>query len=579
MGPTEFFACTTERSTDVTTRRPPVIPEIAKAYQNDPRTLLARAALQAGASTAPVAEGKYAWADGLARALQGVAGGYIDKKAQDRYGQDEQTLLAQRQARGVDGMSGAPAPMTPPFAPSAVPGGSPAAQAAPAQASAIAAALGSPQVPQTPPGPAQGAPPAIPMAPVPALAGPAGVQPPAQGGGLAGRRPFGQGTPSSAPSGPSYLQAPVPETVPDAPAPVARPGMPDAVGPTRSKLLDAAYKIMADANPYESASGQDLYGQGLSDQDKLNEAAATRKQHLIDMQYGTDSDIYANAASQDRGAAIKGREDVIARNAQALETYKGRQFEYGVHKEDQAFTAGENAKNRANAIAVANIKERSPSGGGAGAWGLTDDERAALSKAAGEGRVDVTRLNSRTAKIQAQIFLANPGFDAMTNHGAAALIGNAPAQQKAMMAAMLPDVLGNVRDAGKKLKFSDAQFIGKLQAFGKGQLNDPDFTMYMTQRNDAMQTLAQVMSGVGATDMRTKMESDAAPKTMSPKAWDAWYQGQLNALRPRISQYEQHRLLPAGTTEHVAPQAVQTGPYSDPAKEARYQAWLRANGH
>src|SRR5205814_10349183 len=126
--------------------------------------------------------------------------------------------------------------------------------------------------------------------------------------------------------------------------------------------------------------------------------------------------------------------------------------------------------------------------------------------------------------------------DAQGAHADANLRANAGAQQKAMLASALPEVLQNVRDAGKALNFNDVQFVGKLQAFGKGQLNDPAFAYYMTQRNDAMQTLAQVMSGVGATDMRTKMESEAAPKTMSPRAWDAWYQGQLNALRPRIEQ-------------------------------------------
>lgn len=223
---------------------------------------------------------------------------------------------------------------------------------------------------------------------------------------------------------------------------------------------------------------------------------------------------------------------------------------------------------------VARGRER-PANAGAfgGQWSLTPEEDAALTKAAAEGRVDPTRLNSRTAKIQAKLFQAIPGYDAMGQHADANLRANPGAQQKAMLAAALPEVLANVRDAGKKLQFSDAQFIGKLQAFGKGQLNDPDFIEYMTQRNDAMQTLAQVMSGVGATDMRTKMETEAAPKTMSPKAWDAWYNGQLRALQPRIEAYEKRKLLPPGSTPGAAK------PYADPEKERRYQEWLKAHPH
>ncbi|TXH14466.1 MAG: hypothetical protein E6R03_09210 [Hyphomicrobiaceae bacterium] len=57
------------------------IPEIAKAYENDPRTQMAMAALAQGGNTAPVAQGKYAVADGIARMIQGLAGGVMAKRA------------------------------------------------------------------------------------------------------------------------------------------------------------------------------------------------------------------------------------------------------------------------------------------------------------------------------------------------------------------------------------------------------------------------------------------------------------------------------------------------------------------
>lgn len=536
-------------------RRPPVIPEIAKAYQNDPKTQLALAALKAGTSTAPVARGRYGFGDGAARIAQALIGAKLDNSAQDQYGGDEAKLLALRQARGVDGLNGASAPPPVPM-----PQGPPPAPGA-ATAPAVAAALGAPPPPPDPPQ----ASPGIPMAPVPPP-GPGGPppvdQPPmpppgspealalaqAQGGGPNGRPPFGP----QAASAPSYLAPPTQEAVPPAPPPVARPAAPEPVGPTKSRMLNAAYRVMADANPYESASGQDMYQTGLGEQDKLNENAADRAQKLNDMGYQADLKEFGDAHYQDRGAALAGREALIARNAEAISHFKDQQYQYGVHKEDEVFKASESAKERAKDIQIERMKEASDEKtGGGGANALTSDEQAALNKAAGEGRIDVTRLNSRTAKIQAQIFMANPGFDGMTNHGTANLIANAPAQQKAMMAAALPTVLANVRDAGKKINLSDAQFVGKLQAWGKGQVNDPDFIGYMNNRNDAMMTIANVMRGTGATDKAVQLENDAAPKSMSPRAWDAWYAAQMKSLQPRVQMMENRKLLPPGTASSL----------------------------
>lgn len=292
---------------------PPVIPEIAKAYQNDPRTLAALAAVKSGTSTAPVAAGGYGYADGIARVLQGAMGGYADRQQQEQYGQDQQVLLDQRKARGVDGLSGVGAP-TPPQAP---PG-------ATAQAPAIAAALGAPPAPAQAPGP-----PSIPMAPVP----PPGPPPvaPGMGGGPMRRPPFG-----ARPAHPGTASGFTPETVPNAPQVLARPAAPEAVGATRSKLLDAAYRVMSDANPYESAAGQDMYTSGLSDQSKLDESAAERRQRLADMGYSSDLNQYADSQSQARGATYAERSAAQNRNFQGSEAAT-----------DRTFKAGESAKDRA----------------------------------------------------------------------------------------------------------------------------------------------------------------------------------------------------------------------------------------
>ena len=550
-------------------RRPPVIPEIARAYQNDPRTQLALKMIASGSSGAPVAQGKYAWADGIARALGGYAGGRADRKQQDQYRTDEDQLLALRQQRGVDGLNGMapaapPGTVPPPAAPPPPMGGTPAAPVAPPTGpggvpSAIASILGAPPVAdgiQTPPVGSLG----LPTAPVPP------PMPPGPGGGPGGRRPFVSGAANT----PPYLLAPQQEDVPAAPEEVARPIAPEAVGPTQSKELRAAYSIMRDANPYESASGQDLYATGLGTQDKLDEAAAERRQKLIDMGYQTDLGDFADSRSAKRSDTYAERREAKGRNFQAQQTYEGRVFEHGEHKDDQAFQARQNDLNRANAMAVARVREQGSLGGGTA---LTDEERAAISKAVGDGRLDLKGITKFQAKVVAQALIDNPGLNGIQLHAAATLAANPPAQQKAMLVSAMPDVLKNVQEAGKKLKFSDVQFVGKLQAFTKGQLNDPDFTEYLTQRNDAMQTLAQVMSGVGATDMRTKMEADAAPKTMSPRAWDAWYRGQMGALRPRIQMYERRGLLPPGTTASL------TMDDTTPAPAAPTAGWGKMTVH
>lgn len=372
-------------------RKPPIIPEIAKAYQNDPRTMLARQLMATGTSGAPVAEGKYAYADGLARVLTGLSGAYGDRKSMERYAGDEAELLATRKKRGVEGLTGAPAiPLPQP---------APATAQVPPQAAAVASALGAPppEAPQMPPeGVGQGQPPfgliRAASGGVPSLREgvqrltsdgarvTSGYRTPkrnAEVGGvsnsyhtrgsaedpqaydlvpragetmdqlaartrreLPGYDVINEGDhvhvePSNgAPRTASPVLAGGPgadtlEPVPDAPAPMARPNAPEAVGPTRSKLLDAAYRIMQDANPYESASGQEMYVSGLSDQSKMDEAAADRLQRLREMGYQSDLGMYSDAQSQDRGNAYAERREAQGRNFQAGEAVKDRTFRAG----------------------------------------------------------------------------------------------------------------------------------------------------------------------------------------------------------------------------------------------------------
>lgn len=179
-----------------------------------------------------------------------------------------------------------------------------------------------------------------------------------------------------------------------------------------------------------------------------------------------------------------------------------------------------------------------------GLAGLADNETDALfgpNGAITTGRLDPARVNSRTAKIFAQGELANSGrsdFVALT--GNAAINRNVPFRQKAMNAEVLPEIMNNMVEAGKRVNYPDAKFAGVLKEWSLGQINDPDLTEYMTQRNDALMSIASVMRAQGMTDMAHQAEIQASVPTMSPRALDAWLRGQMKSLTPRLKQYNSY---------------------------------------
>lgn len=522
------------------TSQPPVIPEITKAYQNDPRTQLALAAMKAGTSTGPVAGYGYGIPDGIARVAQALAGTYINNQQEDKYvngpnGQND--LLALRRQRGMDGLTGqGPAGVNP--------------AAAPNVSDAIAqtlAGVGNQQPPQSMPPTMQTPQSAMPQSAMPqsAMSQPGMPQPAtppqAQGGVPMGNRPFPTGTVAN-----GIVPAGI-EPVPAAPAPVARPVAPEAVGPTQARTLQAAYRIMADANPYESAAGQDLYTQGLADQTKLDESAVERKQKLADMAYSSDLNNYASAQEQARGNTYTER--------QAAQQFN-RQEQSRVSSE--SFTAGQNDKNRANEVNLANIKGRyevlaaQTRAQAAATGGLTDDEQAAIQQAIKDKRLDPnSRLSKPQMKALAGALLKDPSIDAVHLHAYATMSASPAQQAKAMMIESAPDLVAQTRDAGKKLNFPDAQFLGKAQAYFKGQLSDPDMTNYMSKRADVVQTLAQIMRGTGATDKAVALENDAAPKTMTPRQFDAWASAQFDQLTPRVDAAEKRGLITSDTAAAI----------------------------
>jgi hypothetical protein len=180
---------------------------------------------------------------------------------------------------------------------------------------------------------------------------------------------------------------------------------------------------------------------------------------------------------------------------------------------------------------------------------VSPEGQAALTKAVQEGRLDPTRVNSRSAPILAQMELQTPGMNFNRLHADAALQSNATFQQRAMSVDMLPGLLSNVTSLGKKLNggtgYNDLKSVGVMQQFMNGQTNDPDYTEYMTARNDTLLRLASVMRGVGMSDQAHTAEVQAMAPTLSPAALDAWMKGQMSVVSPLLER--QRRITNLGT--------------------------------
>lgn len=148
------------------------IPEIAKAYGEDPRTKLAESAITTGTSTAPVAQGGWAVTDGLARVAQAVLGAYLTKKQGQKYGDKEHEMIdalkaSASLAQGPQRQQAAQPQFTNPTQGTKPPEAMAAQALAPAQMAPPAApqGLGAPGTGTGPPAPS-----------IPALSGPGAAQ-------------------------------------------------------------------------------------------------------------------------------------------------------------------------------------------------------------------------------------------------------------------------------------------------------------------------------------------------------------------------------------------------------------------
>lgn len=169
----------------------PVNTDVAKAYTNDPRTLIAQSLMQNGSSVAPVAAGKYGVPDGIARMLQGLAGAYMQKQQAKQYKGEEADHIAKLAGimgdQGLGAASAVPdAALAPPPAPPPVmagAGGPPPPVAPPTPQPMPTEQLPPSQAPQQPPMgfPPAGAPPAPYAPPAPPPPAPGGIAAPRLG--------------------------------------------------------------------------------------------------------------------------------------------------------------------------------------------------------------------------------------------------------------------------------------------------------------------------------------------------------------------------------------------------------------
>jgi hypothetical protein len=165
-------------------------------------------------------------------------------------------------------------------------------------------------------------------------------------------------------------------------------------------------------------------------------------------------------------------------------------------------------------------------------------EAAAVSNAVNEGRLDPSRLNSRTAGIFGALEARNPGTNFNQLIADSAMQRNSTAQQKFITMESLPTIMAHMTALGKKLNqgtgYSDWRTAGKMQQFMNGEFNDPDYAEYMPVRNDALMSIASVMRGQGMSDQAHTAEIEAAAPTMTPLSLDAWLKGQMSSLQPRL---------------------------------------------
>lgn len=334
----------------------------------------------------------------------------------------------------------------------------------------------------------------------------------------------------------------------------------------RAKLEDTIGKTLGpDGSPMFSPSQAHMAAQAFIAQHggKVSDGINA----LVDMQKAHNTMVLSNPGNISTPADTAAAAGNTNKAPEALPLSNEYQLPAGVAPPNAGQTPlGAAQTNETNALAGLNAhKNTDPAAFRASAFGATPPEGiAALTKAVQEGRLDPTRLNARTAPILAQIEGSSPGTNFNRLHADANLQANATFQQKAMSVDMLPGLLQNVTSLGKKLNdgagYNDLKSVGTMQQWMNGQTNDPDYTEYMTARNDTLLRLAGVMRGVGMSDQAHTAEVEAMAPTLAPAALDAWMKGQMSVVNPLLDR--QNRIT------HLGEKGQGTQPLSVPASTA-----------
>ena len=207
------------------------------------------------------------------------------------------------------------------------------------------------------------------------------------------------------------------------------------------------------------------------------------------------------------------------------------------NKEDQAVLDAMQGRQLGIAKANRAIVVNNPMPAKVNVNGVPEEHQKALDDAVAEGRLDPYKVNSRNRQDLARQAYNNPGINLNQIAANLGLARNKDVIMKAAIASKLPELLRNVVKAGKDLNYSNFAPAGKIEQVWDKAWNDPKLNNYMTQRNDLILTIGGVMRANGMTDIAQRLEEDAAPKTMSPKAFEGWLSGQMKALDPRLDLY------------------------------------------
>lgn len=130
-------------------------------------------------------------------------------------------------------------------------------------------------------------------------------------------------------------------------------------------------------------------------------------------------------------------------------------------------------------------------------------------------------------------------FKAVQNRATGRTAGGRLTLQRKQNIAAASGLMEDMEKTASKLDYSDIAFVGALDKFRMGQLNDPIFTEYMTQRADALFVLGNALKQNGLTDKSIEVEEEAARPTMSPRAFKAWYNTQMRALNRAADELNQ----------------------------------------